>query len=133
MGNRSFRWSGRNQHSLHSFMPFAKLQLLYKDESTRKSDFPQAKWKLKVNLSKRCSSAPDLPILSISTGGKTDAMALCAPFPTLLGSHTHCQPLSLPNSSVSCNCMLLANGRPHKHGSTFANTVSQSIASGLFP
>lgn len=34
---------------------------------------------------------------------------------------------------VSCNCMLLANERPHKHGSTFANTVSQSIASGLFP
>lgn len=66
MGNQSFGWSGRNQHSLHSFMPFAKLQLLYKDESTRKSDFPQAKWKLKVNLSKRCSSAPDF--LSISTG-----------------------------------------------------------------
>lgn len=56
MGNQSLGWSGRNQHSWYSFMPLAKPRLLYKDESIRKSDFPQAKWNWKVNLSKRCST-----------------------------------------------------------------------------
>lgn len=118
MGNQSLGWGGGNQHSWHLFMPFAKPQLLYKEESTSKSDFPQAKSKGKDDPSKRCSMLLPMyqtcPFLSVSAGGKTDAMALCAPFPSLLGNHAHCQPPSPPIFLVSSNCTLLANERLHK-------------------
>lgn len=137
MGSQSLGWGGGNQHSWHLFMPFAKPQLLCKDESTRKSDSPQAKGKGKDNPSKRCSTL--LPVHQTCPFCQSVLEEKLMPWPCVLPSHPFWEAMhaasphpyqSLQSVAIAL-CLLMKD--PINRSLHGANTLSLSIVSGLFP